>query len=118
MQVSKQALDAVIVPFGGSAPPLHTDKGIVGGKGYGLQEMSRIGVEVPPGFTLTTTLCKDFQQTGDLPAEVWEGVKEAVKRVEKDLNKVYGSTENPLLFSCRSGAAVSMPVRLTCKDIV
>jgi pyruvate,orthophosphate dikinase len=99
-----------LVPFGGSAPSVdNPDKTILGGKGLGLQEMSRIGVEVPPGFTLTTPLCQVFQQSNDLPAEMWEMVKEAVKTVEADTGKKYGSDENPLLFSCRSGAAISMP---------
>mmetsp|Transcript_10443 Transcript_10443/g.15358 ORF Transcript_10443/g.15358 Transcript_10443/m.15358 type:complete len:955 (+) Transcript_10443:137-3001(+) len=99
-----------IVPFGGSARPQDTpDKTIVGGKGVGLQEMSRIGVEVPPGFTLTTPLCELFQESRDLTPELWDMVKESVKRVEEDMGKKYGDKENPLLFSCRSGAAVSMP---------
>lgn len=71
--------------------------------------MSRIGVEVPPGFTLTTPLCQLFQESGDLTPELWDMVKESVERVEKDMGKKYGDKENPLLFSCRSGAAVSMP---------
>jgi len=99
-----------IVPFGGSAPPQDKpDKEIVGGKGVGLQEMSRIGVDVPPGFTLTTPLCKQFQKTGDLTPELWDEVKKSVERVENDMGKKYGDGENPLLFSCRSGAAASMP---------
>lgn len=71
--------------------------------------MSRIGVDVPPGFTLTTPLCKVFEQYCDLPVEIWDEIKESVKRVEADMGKKYGDTQNPLLFSCRSGAAVSMP---------
>jgi hypothetical protein len=128
-----------LVPFGGSVLSVdNPDKTILGGKGLGyvlelqceeyaannsqltlllfglprfasLQEMSRIGVDVPPGFTLTTPLCQVFQQSNDLPAEMWEMVKEAVKTVEADTGKKYGSDENPLLFSCRSGAAISMP---------
>jgi pyruvate,orthophosphate dikinase len=99
-----------IIPFGGSAPPQdHPDKAIVGGKGLGLQEMHRLGVLVPPGFTLTTPLCQMFQDNGDLPAHMWKAVEEAVARVEQDMGKKYGDKENPLLFSCRSGGAVSMP---------
>lgn len=75
----------------------------------GLQEMSRIGISVPPGFTLSTLVCQEYQQHGDLPADVWAQVEESVKRVEEDMGKKYGDAENPLLFSCRSGAAVSMP---------
>jgi pyruvate,orthophosphate dikinase len=85
------------------------DKSIVGGKGLGMQEMSRIGVEVPPGFTLTTPLCQVYSQEGDLPPHIWDAVTQAVTRVEQDMGKQYGSEDNPLLFSCRSGAAISMP---------
>jgi pyruvate,orthophosphate dikinase len=99
-----------IIPFGGSATPQDKPlKSIVGGKGVGLQEMSRIGIAVPPGFTLSTPLCQVFQEKGDLPQDVWEAVEQAVARVEVDMGKKYGDSDNPLLFSCRSGAAVSMP---------
>jgi pyruvate,orthophosphate dikinase len=60
---------------------------------------------VLPGFTLTTTLCPIYSKENDLPAEVWKGVRENVRRIEIDMEKEFGSTENPLLFSCRSGAA-------------
>lgn len=100
----------LIVPFGGSAQPQdNLDKHILGGKGLGLQTMSKIGVDVPPGFTLTTTVSQLFQEEAELPSEIWEQVKNAVARVEKDMGKGYGDASNPLLFSCRSGAAVSMP---------
>ena len=99
-----------IVPFGGSAPPqAKPDKQLVGGKGVGLQEMSRIGVDVPPGFTLTTRLCQSFEKAGDLSEEMWVEVKKAVERIERGTGKGYGDPKNPLLFSCRSGAAISMP---------
>jgi len=100
-----------IVPFGGSAvSQRHPDRKIVGGKGLGLQEMSRIGVDVPPGFTLTTPLCQTFQATNDLPETIWFEIENSVKRIEQDMGgKGFGDPTNPLLFSCRSGAAVSMP---------
>jgi pyruvate,orthophosphate dikinase len=99
-----------LVPFGGSAPRVdNPDKAILGGKGLGLQEMGRIGVDVPPGFTLITPLCQVYQKEDDLPKEVWDLVMEAIKRVENDTGKTFGGAENPLLFSCRSGAAISMP---------
>jgi hypothetical protein len=99
-----------LVPFGGSAPTVNEpDKAILGGKGLGLQEMSRIGVDVPPGFTLVTTLCPVYEKENDLPAEMWNMVQEAIQRVESDTGKQFGADENPLLFSCRSGAAISMP---------
>lgn len=110
-----------LVPFGGSAPSVvNPDKAILGGKGYGLQEMAGIdGLDVPPGFTLTTPLCGVFDQKTDLPAELWSKVEEAIRRVEQDMGRPFGggSTANtqqqqqqqPLLFSCRSGAKISMP---------
>jgi pyruvate, orthophosphate dikinase len=64
---------------------------------------------VPPGFTLSTAVCQSFQKDGDLSEEMWKDVKKAVERIEKDTGKGYGDPQNPLLFSCRSGAAISMP---------
>jgi hypothetical protein len=97
-----------IVAFGGSAPPVkNTDKQILGGKGQGLQEMGSIGIAVPPGFTLTTRLCQMYQDTDDLAC--WDQVHSAIERLELDMGKTFGSSENPLLLSCRSGAAISMP---------
>ena len=78
---------------------------LVGGKGLGLQVMSKIGVNVPPGFTLTTPLCQLYAKEHDLPASVWSGVRDHVNRIEQDMKKTFGSDTNPLLFSCRSGAA-------------
>eukprot|EP00580_Thalassiosira_gravida_P018530 CAMPEP_0201657318 /NCGR_PEP_ID=MMETSP0494-20130426/600_1 /ASSEMBLY_ACC=CAM_ASM_000839 /TAXON_ID=420259 /ORGANISM="Thalassiosira gravida, Strain GMp14c1" /LENGTH=930 /DNA_ID=CAMNT_0048134141 /DNA_START=281 /DNA_END=3076 /DNA_ORIENTATION=+ len=100
-----------IYPFGGSAPKPDEDpdKQIVGGKGLGLQVMSKIGVDVPPGFTLTTPLCQIYQKENDLPVDVWNGVRDNVVRIERDMGKTFGSSTDPLLFSCRSGAAMSMP---------
>ena len=99
-----------LVPFGGSAISVdNPDRAILGGKGLGLQEMSRIGVDVPPGFTLVTRLCEVHSEADDLPQEMWNLVKAAITRVEKDTGKKFGAAENPLLFSCRSGAAISMP---------
>ena len=99
-----------ITAFGGSAPHvLHPDKEFLGGKGLGLQEMSNVGIDVPPGFTLTTTLCQEYQQSGDLNEEAWQGVKAALERVERDMGRKFGDATNPLLLSCRSGAAISMP---------
>jgi pyruvate,orthophosphate dikinase len=102
--------DEALVLFGGSAPSVDKpDKAILGGKGLGLQEMSRIGVDVPPGFTLITPLCQVYDKENDLPQEMWDKVKAAIQSVEKDTGKKFGANENPLLFSCRSGAAISMP---------
>lgn len=103
-------LAEAIVPFGGSAQPVaNPDKALLGGKGLGLQEMARIGVDVPPGFTIITKLCDVYQDGGDLPDELWDLVKAAIVQVENDTGKKFGDKEHPLLFSCRSGAAISMP---------
>lgn len=99
-----------IVGFGGSAAPVpNPNKMILGGKGLGLQEMSSIGINVPPGFTLTTPLCQIYQQSGDLSDEIWAGVDKAIERLEVDMDRKFGDPSYPLLLSCRSGAAVSMP---------
>lgn len=99
----------LIVEFGGSATPQEKpDKALVGGKGRGLQEMSRFA-DVPPGFTLTTEVCQMYDESGQLPDEMWNGIKKAVERIEKDMGKKFGDTTNPLIFSIRSGAAISMP---------
>jgi pyruvate, orthophosphate dikinase len=102
-----------IVGFGGSAPPVpNPNKEILGGKGLGLQEMTSVGIDVPPGFTLTTALCRAYSESsgGDLDDAVWEGVCTAMARVEADMGRRFGDTEKqPLLVSVRSGAAVSMP---------
>lgn len=109
-QVNGLNIAEALVLFGGSAPPVDKpDKAILGGKGLGLQEMSRIGVDVPPGFTLITKLCDVFQNGDDLPKEMWDMVKAAIAKVELDTGKNFGAEVNPLLFSCRSGAAISMP---------
>jgi Pyruvate phosphate dikinase, AMP/ATP-binding domain len=109
----KATMTSLVVPFGGSAPALSQellDKQILGGKGVGLQEMSTIGIAVPPGFTLTTAVCRQFQETGDLPEDVWQTIVDsAIPAVERDMGRRFGHAENPLLFSCRSGAAISMP---------
>ena len=99
-----------LVSFGGSATVQDKpDRQIVGGKGLGLQEMTRIGVQVPPGFTLTAQVCQLYEASGDMPEELWDQIKLAVKQIEKEMGKQFGSYDHPLLFSCRSGAAISMP---------
>ena len=109
-QIDNLNLAEALGPFGGSAVSVDApDKTMLGGKGLGLQEMSRIGVDVPPGFTLTTMLCQVYQNADDLPKEIWDMLRAAIERVEKDTGKKFGGEENPLLFSCRSGAAISMP---------
>ncbi|MEN8149966.1 MAG: pyruvate, phosphate dikinase [Planctomycetota bacterium] len=85
-------------------------KELLGGKGANLAEMARIGLPVPPGFTLTTEVCKEYWD-GDqsYPDGFWDEVDSAVAALEATTGKKFGDAEAPLLLSCRSGAAVSMP---------
>ncbi|HZK43817.1 MAG TPA: pyruvate, phosphate dikinase [Syntrophomonadaceae bacterium] len=83
---------------------------LLGGKGANLAEMSRIGLPVPSGFTITTEACNTFLESGNkFPDEILDEVFIALKTLESKTNKIYGDKDNPLLVSVRSGAAVSMP---------
>ena len=85
-------------------------RSLLGGKGANLGEMTRIGVPVPPGFTVTTEACNAYLEAGeDFPGDMWDQVLMALKSVEAKTGKTFGSVENPLLVSCRSGAKFSMP---------
>lgn len=85
-------------------------RSLLGGKGANLAEMTRIGVPVPPGFTITTETCNLYLQVGEtFPGGLWEQVLDAVKHLEEATGKGFGDTINPLLVSCRSGAKFSMP---------
>lgn len=85
-------------------------KGLLGGKGTNLAEMVRLGIPVPPGFTVTTEACNEYLSKGAmLPEGMWDQELEALKAVEKSTGKVLGDPERPLLVSCRSGAKFSMP---------
>jgi len=84
-------------------------RGLLGGKGANLAEMVRIGLPVPPGFTVTTEACNAYQGKKAFPAGLWEQMLDALKKVEAETGKKFGSTDNPLLVSCRSGAKFSMP---------
>ena len=85
-------------------------KPLLGGKGANLAEMTRIGLPVPPGFTITTEVCTyyyDHHRT--YPKELWPQVKAAVLNTENILGKKFGDVEKPLLVAVRSGARDSMP---------
>ncbi len=84
-------------------------RGLLGGKGAGLAEMTRIGIPVPPFFTITTEACNAFQETNEFPEGMWDQVLAAMKVIEGATGKVFGDPKNPLLVSCRSGAKFSMP---------
>jgi pyruvate, orthophosphate dikinase len=85
-------------------------RGMLGGKGANLADMVRLGVPVPPGFTITTEACSAYLRAEEtLPVGLWEQVVEALKKLEAATGKNLGGKENPLLVSCRSGAKFSMP---------
>lgn len=82
---------------------------LLGGKGANLAEMVRIGLPVPPGFTITTRACQQFLATGEIPKGLASEIESSLKVLEKSLDKVFGDPKNPLLVSVRSGAKFSMP---------
>jgi len=84
-------------------------RGLLGGKGSGLADMTRVGAPVPPGFTVTTEACNEFRKTGKFPDGLWDQMLAALKVVEKQAGRKFGDPSNPLLVSCRSGAKDSMP---------
>jgi len=87
-----------------------TMRDLLGGKGAGVAEMTRTGVPVPPGFTITTEACNAYYANGQTPPEgMWEQVFEALKDIEAQTGKKFGDPSNPLLVSVRSGAKFSMP---------
>jgi pyruvate, orthophosphate dikinase len=86
------------------------DKFLLGGKGYGLVEMTSLGLPVPPGFVITTEVCKQYyKEGGKVPPGLLEQVREKIAEVEKETGKQFGGEDRPLLFSVRSGAPFSMP---------
>ncbi|MGJ8653892.1 MAG: PEP/pyruvate-binding domain-containing protein, partial [Opitutaceae bacterium] len=83
---------------------------LLGGKGANLAEMARIGLPVPPGFTITTEVCSYFYDNGrKYPKTLAAEVKASVAQIEKEVGKKLGADKNPLLLSVRSGARESMP---------
>jgi pyruvate,orthophosphate dikinase len=85
-------------------------RALLGGKGANLGDMTRLGVPVPPGFTITTQTCNAYLEAGErFPEGMWEEVLNAVATTEEMTGKTFGDTQSPLLFSCRSGAKFSMP---------
>jgi pyruvate, orthophosphate dikinase len=94
----------------GKADGNATMRAVLGGKGAGLHEMTRIGISVPPGFTISTTVCGYYDAHDHrYPNGLEKEVAHALARVEKILNRRFGDPENPLLVSVRSGARESMP---------
>ncbi len=85
-------------------------KNILGGKGANLAEMGKLGLPVPPGFTISTEVCDIFYKNKKkLPGKIVSSISSELKKIEKKTKKKFGGLENPLLISVRSGARVSMP---------
>lgn len=84
-------------------------KNLLGGKGSNLAEMTRLGLPVPPGFTITTEACNYYTREGKYPEGLQEEIDEHLRRLEERMGKRLGDKEDPLLVSVRSGAAISMP---------
>ena len=85
-------------------------KNLLGGKGFNLSEMGRMGLPVPPGFTITTNVCELFYKNRKkLNKTIIKIIKQELSKIEKDSKKKFGDLQNPLLVSVRSGARISMP---------
>ena len=82
---------------------------LLGGKGANLAEMCNLGINVPPGFTVTTEVCNYFIENKTFPKNFDEELSSSIRKLEKHSGKVFGNSENPLLLSVRSGGRISMP---------
>ncbi|MBM4221796.1 MAG: pyruvate, phosphate dikinase, partial [Gammaproteobacteria bacterium] len=102
-----------IYHFADDVPGVKTpeaERQLLGGKGASLRDMTRAGLNVPPGFTITTDCCNEFYAAGRRwPEGLAEQVQTALRRLERETGRSYGRTAKPLLVSVRSGAAASMP---------
>jgi pyruvate,orthophosphate dikinase len=95
---------------GGKADGRAEMRDLLGGKGANLAEMARLGINVPPGFTITTEVCTHFMKhDGGYPGGLKAEVENALARLEKEMGRRFGDPERPLLVSVRSGARASMP---------
>jgi len=93
-----------------SIKKLKNKKNILGGKGANLGEMGRMGLPVPPGFTISTEVCDIFYKNKKkLPNKIIKEIQKELKNIEKNTGKKFGDQQNPLLISVRSGARISMP---------
>ena len=85
-------------------------KELLGGKGANLAEMTRLGIPVPPGFTITSEQCAAYiENDNQLPAGLLDAVEKYMQRLEEEMGRKFGDSRNPMLVSVRSGAAISMP---------
>ena len=108
--MSGQYAQPLVYFFGqGRADGTAAMKDILGGKGAGLAEMTTIGIPVPPGFTIASTLCLTYLESGHFPPRLRTEVENNLHRLEAITGRQFGGRQRPLLVSVRSGAAVSMP---------
>ena len=99
-----------VFPFGGSQAIAEHDVNLLGGKGAGLAEMSKLGIPIPPGFTIGTETCAYyFSNQTTLPSHLAGEVEEGLRHIENVVGSVFGDLDRPLLLSVRSGSRVSMP---------
>ncbi|MDR2724499.1 MAG: pyruvate, phosphate dikinase, partial [Candidatus Adiutrix sp.] len=105
------ALEKMVYLFGGNKTDGNSAMNdLLGGKGANLAEMSRLGLPVSAGFTITTEVCTAYYQNKQkYPQTLRKEVEDALKHVETTMGAIFGDTRNPLLVSCRSGARISMP---------
>ena len=94
---------------GGRAEGSAKMRDLLGGKGANLAEMANLGLPVPPGFTIATTVSVQYMKTGEYPAGLEDEVKAGLRNIEHALGRRFGDEKTPLLLSCRSGARASMP---------
>ena len=94
---------------GGRAEGSAQMKDILGGKGANLAEMVNLGLPVPAGFTIATTVSVQYMKTGDYPSALADEVKSGLEHIEQAMGRRFGDPKAPLLLSCRSGARASMP---------
>ena len=100
-------IDAAQASVGGD---WEATRSLLGGKGANLGDMARLGIPVPPGFTITTAACNAYSDAGGvLPPGLWDDVMVAMRALEQSTGKSFGASTNPLLVACRSGAKFSMP---------
>ena len=85
------------------------NKKLLGGKGANLCEMTQIGINVPPGFVITTEACLDYLEAKEIPAGLLQSIGDAIADLEEATGRKFGAADNPLLVSVRSGSALSMP---------
>ncbi len=85
------------------------NKKLLGGKGANLCEMTQIGINVPPGFVITTEACLDYLEANEFPPDLPEAISDAISGLEAETGRKFGAADNPLLVSVRSGSALSMP---------